>query len=259
MTDRLSRPLIGISIGRGKDRNGRWYTRLPESYGIAIAAAGGAPVLVPPLDPQENRAALERIFEALDGMLFPGGADVHPSHYGEPMAGSLRADEPLDALELALAGWAVEREVPTLGICRGQQVLNVALDGSLYQDLPTDGPTGPTDHPQSTATIRNHLVHTIDVEKGSRLAGIFGDTHFEVNSFHHQAIKALGRGLKAVAWSPDGVIEGVESTEHPWLLAVQFHPENLVPEHVPSTRLFEAFVAACAGREAAPVEVTALG
>jgi putative glutamine amidotransferase len=245
------RPLIGISIGRHVDRAGRAYVRLPESYGLALAAAGGAPVLVPPLDPIRDVDALERIFSSLDGMLFPGGLDVHPTHFGEEIHPTVTVDEPLDALELTLARWAAEREVTTLGICRGQQVLNVALGGSLIQDLPTHG----IQHPQSNAVIRNEEAHPIQVESSSRLAGIFGETTFGVNSFHHQAINRPGRGLKAVAWSPDGVIEGVESTEHPWLLAVQFHPENLVPSHVPSVRLFDAFVSACAERSRQPVAV----
>jgi putative glutamine amidotransferase len=222
--------------------------RLPESYGLALTAAGAAPVLIPPID---NADALERIFSSLDGILFPGGLDVHPRHFDQEIHPSVTVDEPLDALELRLATWAAEHEVTTLGICRGQQLLNVALGGSLVQDLPTTG----TDHPQSDAAVRGHLAHTIDVQAESRLAAMFGATTFGVNSFHHQAIDRLGRGLKAVAWSPDGVIEGVESTEHPWLMAVQFHPENLVPVLIPRRRLFEAFVAACAARAATPIAI----
>ena len=237
------RPLVGIPIGRHVDRRGRAYVRVPESYGLALTAAGGAPVLIQPLDDADT---LERIFSSLDGVLFPGGLDVHPRRFGEgsDVHPTVTVDEPLDGLELQLAQWASEREVTTLGICRGQQLLNVALGGSLIQDLPSAG----TVHPQSDAAVRDDLAHPIEVQAGSRLAGIFGETTFGVNSFHHQAVKQLGRGLKAVAWSPDGVIEGVESTDHPWLLAVQFHPENLVPGHAPSRRLFEAFVAACAER-----------
>jgi len=235
------RPLIGIPIGRRIDSRGRAYAQLPESYGLALTAAGAAPVLIQPLD---DVGALERIFSALDGILFPGGLDIHPSRFGEERHPSVTVDEPLDALELTLARWATEREITTLGICRGQQLLNVSLGGTLIQDLPTAG----VSHPQSDMAIRDHLAHTIEVEAGSRLAAIFGSTSFGVNSFHHQAINQPGRGLKAVGWSPDGVIEAVESTEHPWLLAVQFHPENLVGSHEPSRRLFEAFVAACAER-----------
>lgn len=235
------RPLIGISLGRHVDRRGRAYLRLPESYALAIAAAGGAPVLVPPIDDAD---ALERIVESLDGVLFPGGVDVHPRHYGEEVHPTVVVDEPLDALELQLARRAAERELTTLGICRGQQLLNVALGGSLYQDLPSAGVA----HPQSDAAIRDDLAHAIEVEEGSRLAAIFGARRFEVNSFHHQAVKQLGRGLTPVAWAEDGVVEAVESAEHPWLLAVQFHPEDLVERHEPSRRLFAAFVAACAER-----------
>jgi putative glutamine amidotransferase len=242
------RPLIGIPIGRRTDRRGRVYAQLPESYGLALTAAGGAPVLIQPLD---NAEALERIFSSLDGILFPGGRDVHPSRYDQEPHPSVTVDEPLDALELTLARWATEREVTTLGICRGQQLLNVALDGTLIQDLPTHG----IQHPQSDASHRADLAHEIAVQPGSRLAAIFGATDFRVNSFHHQAVDRPGRGLKAVGWSPDGVIEAMESTEHPWLLAVQFHPENLVAGHEPSRRLFEAFVAACAERSRARLAV----
>lgn len=242
------RPLIGIPIGRHTDSRGRTYVRLPESYGRALTAAGAAPILIQPL---EDAAALERIFSALDGILFPGGLDVHPQRFGEEIHPTVTVDEPLDALELTLAQWATDRELTTLGICRGQQLLNVALGGSLVQDLPTEGIA----HPQSDLAVRDEIAHTIDVEPGSRLAAIFGETSFGVNSFHHQAVKQLGRGLKAVGWSPDGVIEALESADHPWLLAVQFHPENLVATHEPSRRLFAAFVAACAERSRARLAI----
>lgn len=244
------RPLIGIPAGLHHDRRGRVYVQLPRAYGSAVEAAGGAPVLIQPLD---DAATLDRILGTLDGLLFPGGLDVHPARYGEERHPTVTVDEPLDALELGLARRAAERELTTLGICRGQQLLNVALGGSLIQDLPSAG----TAHPQSDAAIRDDLAHTVEVAADSRLASIFGATSFGVNSFHHQAVKALGRGLKPVAWSPDGVIEAVESTEHPWLLAVQFHPENLVPSHEPSRRLFAAFVAACAERSRAAVPAPA--
>lgn len=244
------RPLIGITAGLRHNRYGRPYVDLPESYGRAIVAAGGAPVLIQPMDDAD---ALDRILSVIDGILFPGGADVHPRHFGEEMHPTVSFDGPLDELELRVARWAADREVTTLGICRGQQLLNVALGGSLIQDLPSSG----TIHPQSEAAHREHLSHVIEVAADSRLAEIFGSTRFDVNSFHHQAIKAPGRGLKPVAWSSDGVIEAVESIEHPWLLAVQFHPEDLVADHEPSRRLIAAFVAACAERSRAAISVPA--
>jgi putative glutamine amidotransferase len=242
------RPLIGIPIGRRIDSRGRAYAQLPESYGLALTAAGAAPVLIQPLG---NADTLERIFSSLDGILFPGGLDVHPSRFCQEPHPTIDVDEPLDALELTLARWATEREVTTMGICRGQQLLNVALGGTLIQDLPSAGVA----HPQSDMAIRDHLAHDISVQQGSRLAAIFGATMFGVNSFHHQAVDQPGRGLKPVGWSPDGVIEAMESTDHPWLLTVQFHPENLVGSHEPSRRLFEAFVSACAERSRVRVAV----
>ena len=144
------RPLIGIPIGRHIDRRGRAYVRMPESYGLALTAAGGAPVLIQPLDDAD---ALERIFSSLDGILFPGGLDVHPRHFGEggEVHPTVTVDEPLDGLELQLARWATDREVTTLGICRGQQLLNVALGGSLIQDLPTAGTDAPPERRRPSA------------------------------------------------------------------------------------------------------------
>jgi putative glutamine amidotransferase len=146
----------------------------------------------------------------------------------------------LDRLELAVASWAIHSDVPTLGICRGQQLLNVALGGSLIQHL--------DDHRQ--AGDRTALTQELTVSPGSRLAEVFGATRLEVNTMHHQAVKDIGRGLEAVAWSEDGTIEGMESRDHPWLLMVQFHPEELVDFHEPSRRLFGAFVGACLTRRA---------
>ena len=154
----------------------------------------------------------------------------------------------LDDPDLRVAAWALDRGVPTLGICRGQQLLNVALGGSLIQDLPSEGLI----HPQAPRLGPcGGLAHPIELAPGSRLAEIFGTLSVEVNSRHHQAVRRLGRGLRAVAWAPDGVVEGVESVDHPWLLAVQFHPEDLLGFHEPSRRLLDAFVAACARTRAA--------
>ncbi|MCC6177356.1 MAG: gamma-glutamyl-gamma-aminobutyrate hydrolase family protein [Chloroflexi bacterium] len=238
------RPLIGISAGLQTTRDGRTYVHLPESYARAVGTAGGAPVLIPPLDEPD---ALERIVGRLDGLLFPGGKDVEPALYGEARHPKVNlVDGPLDALEMTLASLAVQMRLPTLGICRGQQALNVALGGTLFQDLPTEPSLGGVPHPQSAAGERADLAHAIRVASDSRLASILGATDLGVNSFHHQAVRRLGRGLKAVAWAADGVVEGLESEEHPWLFCVQFHPEDLIDDHPPSRRLFAAFVEACA-------------
>ena len=236
------RPVIGITVGRHVP-NSPDYVRLRQTYTRAIVAAGGVPILLPPV---EDDAAVEAMVDLVDGLLFPGGLDVEPERYTDaPRHPNVVADDALDALELRVAALAVGREIPTLGICRGQQLLNVALGGTLVQDIPDD--LG-VQHSQS-GPVRDNLVHGVELEADSRLANVLGTADVRVNSHHHQAVKELGRGLRAVGWSPnDGVIEAIESVEHPWLLCVQFHPEDLVPRHAPSRRLFEAFVGACAER-----------
>jgi gamma-glutamyl-gamma-aminobutyrate hydrolase PuuD len=233
------RPLIGLTAGPVRATDGLDYAQLRMTYVQAIEAAGGLPVLVPPLT---DRAALVALLERLDGLLLPGGADIDPVAYGEPMHGAHPPNPALDRLELAAARWAVERAMPTLGICRGQQVINVALGGSLIQHLDGHAPDGP----------RDRLHHAFRVAPGSRLAAVLGTTEVQVNSHHHQAVKVLGDGLVAVAWAADGTIEGVERPNGAWLLAVQFHPEDLVGQHAASQRLFAAFVSACRARSSAP-------
>jgi putative glutamine amidotransferase len=179
--------------------------------------------------------ALDALLERLDGVVFPGGADVDPVHYAEARHPKTQTVGELDSLELAVARWAIKSELPTLGICRGQQLLNVALGGSLIQHL--------DDHRQSGD--RAALTQQLTLVPGSRLAEIFGSTHIEVNTMHHQAVKDVAPSLTATAWAEDGTIEGLESQQHPWLLMVQFHPEELVGFHQPSQRLFSEFVTAC--------------
>jgi putative glutamine amidotransferase len=223
---------VGLTIGPENETSG--YLRLRSTYPRAIDQAGGVPVLVPPLGDEQS---LHTLLAHLDGLVLPGGADIDPAYYGESPHPTTQVLPEIDALELAVARWATSSDVPTLGICRGQQTLNVALGGKLIQHL--DG------HRQGEP--RDALSHMLHVGEASRLAQIFGATTFEVNSHHHQAVPKDGvaPGLRPVAWSPDGVVEGLEGEGHPWLLAVQFHPEDLVGFHEPSQRLFGAFIDAC--------------
>jgi putative glutamine amidotransferase len=225
----VSRPLIGITIAPRE--TGSPFLQQRASYVHAVDAAGGLPVLIAPLPQQTLTALMER----LDGIVFPGGADVDPAEYGEAPHPKTETNADLDHLELAAARWAIDRDVPVLGICRGQQLLNVALGGSLVQHVDNHRQEGD----------RTALTQCLTVAPDSRLHEVFGAEHIEVNTMHHQAVKALGRGLRAVAWAEDGTIEGVESVEHPWMLMVQFHPEELVDNHEPSQRLLKAFVDAC--------------
>ncbi|MGI9147046.1 MAG: gamma-glutamyl-gamma-aminobutyrate hydrolase family protein [Chloroflexota bacterium] len=235
----MNAPLIGITVGPPED--GSPYVQTRSSYTRAVERAGGLPVLIPPLGPN----ALEALLERLDGVLFPGGADVDPAEYGEVREPKTEVVAELDRLEFAVAEWAIHSDVPTLGICRGQQLLNVAMGGSLIQHLDDHRQTGD----------RTALTQRVTVTPGSRLAGVFGATHIDVNHMHHQAVKDVAQGLTAVAWAEDGTIEAAESHTHPWLLMVQFHPEELVGFHAPSQRLFNAFVQACQARTRSPERV----
>src|SRR5262249_3476738 len=158
-----------------------------SSYPRAIELAGGLPVLIPPT---EDAATLPALLERLDGVAFPGGADVDPAYYGETRQPRTDVVPRLDELNLAVARWAIESRLPTLGICRGQQVLNVALGGSLIQHVDDHRQTGD----------RTALTQRLTVAGGSRLAEILGATEVEVNTMHHQAVREPGRGLRPVAW-----------------------------------------------------------
>ena len=234
-------PFVGVTTSITVDKYPeRAY--LNSAYLRAVEQAGGAPVLLPP---PLGAAARDALWARLDGLLLTGGGDVDPQHFGEPRHPTLvEVSEARDALELELAGRALAQGLPLLAICRGIQVLNVALGGSLHQDVPSD-PGSPLSHSQ--AERRHQPTHQVKVQAGSRLSAVLGALEVDVNSFHHQAIKRLGRGLAAVAWAPDGIVEGVELTDGaPFVLGVQWHPEDLV-EHDPAARcLFAALVTAAA-------------
>jgi putative glutamine amidotransferase len=246
MTDNRTSPLIGIT-GFQIALPGRRSRVIAQgqlvSYLKAVARAGGAPVIVPTdLEEKISRA----IFERLDGLLLPGGNDVSPDTYGETPHDKLgRVDEALDRTELALARWAVTVDHPLLAICRGIQVLNVALGGTLYQDIPSQLPDALEHHRfRSRGYPPNDRAHDVTVEPGSRLAAALGVTEVTTNSRHHQAIKDTASELTAVAHTSDGLIEGVEIPGARFAVGVQWHPENLVDADPAMHRLFETFVEA---------------
>ena len=218
-------------------------TRPADRYLDAVIAAGGVPLLVLPVDGLAD-------LRTGDGLVLAGGRDVHPARYGQQedprAAGTLELDETRDQYELDAIAFALEHDLPILGICRGIQVLNVALGGSLCQDIPS-ALDSPLDHSQKEP--RHQPTHHVKVREGSRLAAILGTLAVDVNSFHHQALKALGRGLTAVAWAPDGIVEGAELADaERFVVGVQWHPEDLV-DHDPAARnLFAALVRAAASR-----------
>jgi len=237
----MNPPLIAVStsvtVGTYPER-----AYVNASYLNAVQQAGGVPVPVPP---QLTPAARTQIFERVHGVLLTGGGDVDPARFGEaphPTTGDV--SEARDTLEIEATRWAVEKHVPLLAVCRGLQVLNVALGGSLYQDIPSE-PRSPLDHSQAglQGKARHVPTHHVKVRDGSRLAGILGALEVDVNSFHHQAIKRLGGGLADVAWAPDSIIEGVELTApDQFVVGVQWHPEELVGSDRAALGLFEALV-----------------
>jgi len=208
----------------------------------ALTAAGCAPVLIPLLDDDER---LRAIYERLDGIVFAGGVDVAPQEYGEEPIGDLNVVEaPRDRTELTLARWAFADDLPTLGICRGQQVLNVALGGSLWQDLRHQGVTS-VDHSDADGRARSAFIHRVRLDPDSRLAQLIDETEVRVNSLHHQAVKSVAPTLRVTGLSDDDVIEALESPERRFMIAVQWHPEE-IDDRPWVQRLFGGFARAAA-------------
>lgn len=240
------RPRIGVTASVRLERSGVRRVFVNEPYLLAIQAAGGVPL---PIAPGHDAEALRRLYELLDGLLLTGGEDVAPERYGE------RVEHPdvvqvvpeRDAAEFQLLDWALADRLPLLAICRGVQVLNVKLGGSLYQDLARDR-AGALPHNQAGVAPRQEPTHPVTVLPGSFLADVVEAGQLLVNSLHHQAIKALAPSLFPVAYAPDGVIEAVEANDPDppaFFLGVQWHPEELAGHDPAARRLFDAFVAAC--------------
>ena len=221
------RPLIGVAVPAA----GQKYEKCIQ----AVENAGGRTILIPMI---ENADELAAFIERLDGVLLPGGADIPPEMYGEEAHPSVRLVERGRAEYLvAVTRLAIERDTPVLGICLGAQVLNVALGGTLVQDIPTEVP-------DALVHRGGNARHAVSVVEESWLFGIVG-SELTVNSSHHQAVNRLGIGLVVAARAPDGIIEGIELPPARFVIGVQWHPERLLDR--PEQRaLFDAFVKACA-------------
>jgi putative glutamine amidotransferase len=239
----MTQPIIGITMFHGPGRNGAVYT-LGEKYVYAIRDAGGAPVLLPG---GIDEAGLPDLISRLDGILFSGGGDIAVERFaGTSHPEIFDVDPERDRLEMSLLQLAVRERTPFLGICRGCQVVNVALGGTLYTHIPDQLP-GAIKHRYDSATERSVLAHTVKIEPGSRVASVLGADEVRVNSLHHQGIDTLAPDLKAAGHSPDGLVEAAELPGHPFGLAVQWHPEWLTDQ--PEMRkLFATFVQAAGNR-----------
>ena len=240
---KTSLPLIAITCSRvtggawGMYSLGHFMDYTFSDYSQAILHAGGAPLIIPAA---QDKNSIGAILDSVQGLILSGGPDIHPRRYGEePLAGLGEVDEALDQMELLAAAAAVAKNLPVLGICRGIQVLNVALGGSLYQDIASQVPESICHTPKTDKAVN---THTVRIEAGSRLKKIIGKPEIWVNGKHHQAVKDLAPGLAATAHAQDGVVEAVELPAKRFVLGVQWHPEGTWREDPYSQKLFSAFV-----------------
>jgi putative glutamine amidotransferase len=233
------KPLIGITTNQSTNSYGQPTILLQQSYVRAVMQAGGVPVLIPSTIANDGWDA---VYSRLDGILFSGGGDIALDHFSGQAHPRIDDVEPeRDSIELQMIQAAASDGKPFLGICRGCQVLNVALGGTLYTHIPDQLP-GALDHsyPGNKRTV---LVHEVKIEEGTYVAEIYGEPIIKVNSLHHQGLKDIAPTLRVAGHAPDGLVEAVELPEHPFGLGVQWHPEWLTDQE--STRnLFRKFVAA---------------
>jgi putative glutamine amidotransferase len=251
-THSAKRPIIGIPTQTLQSLGGvsaeippSWV--MSQRYILTLTNAGAIPWLVPLVDDETLRG----IYESLDGVFLPGGADIDPASYGSaPHPLCEKTDKDRDRVELALARWAMEDGKPVLGVCRGMQLMNLAAGGTLYQDL-AEQMAGSIKHdyfPYGGSNVRrDYLAHAVEVAPGSKLAGVFGSGELKVNSMHHQGVRDIGSGLRSVATAPDGLVEGLEGSNGNYVVGVQWHPEALTDNSAAARRLFDEFVGVAAG------------
>jgi len=234
----MKRPIVGIEADVGKNERGLRYAKVYEGYYEAVFAAGGDPILLPPLEGEESAS---RALALVDAVVVPGGDDLPAQDYGEEPLICERSGA-VDARRYefgrALVRGAVSADRPLLGVCYGHQLLNVALGGALVQDIPIQLGIQET-HRIAVGDVR----HLVELEEGSRLARLARARRGEVNSRHHQSVKRAGDGLKVVGRAPDGVIEAVEAEGRRFVVGVQWHPERMGPGSL-GWGVFEALVEA---------------
>ncbi|MCD4753302.1 MAG: gamma-glutamyl-gamma-aminobutyrate hydrolase family protein [Anaerolineaceae bacterium] len=233
-------PLIGITTGRSSIPSRPNTFSLNEAYVLSIQNAGGIPIIIPTGFPSES---YDLILSNLSGLVLSGGGDISPEQYNSsPDSRNNKTDQDRDRTEIYLTMQAIKNRLPLFGICRGIQILNVALGGTLFIDVKKDMPGGlKHDYYPFPEWPRDHYAHSVIIGEGSRLAAIFEKEELMTNSLHHQGIKALGDGLTPIAFAPDGLVEGVQLEKNPFGIAVQWHPECL-PDDDNMQKLFKAFI-----------------
>ncbi|MFN0147032.1 MAG: gamma-glutamyl-gamma-aminobutyrate hydrolase family protein [Dehalococcoidia bacterium] len=247
---------VTMSISRGAQGAGPERAHLNSAYLDTLQAAGGVPVLLPP---QLRADQLGQLLSGVDGLLLTGGGDVDPFLYGDrtshpAIAGVSRQR---DTLEMNVIQWALAEQVPMLAICRGMQVLNVSLGGSLHQHVPEHYGEDVVHDQVAAGLARSEASHSVEVREGSLLASLVGAGRLMVNSMHHQAVRAVGTHLVISARSPDGLIEAVEAPSlGRFVLGVEWHPEEMAATNPEARALFEGLVAAARTRDANPLTVT---
>lgn len=235
-------PIIGITCDYDVAKQA---SQLHRGYYDAIVEAGGLPVLLPNMHEEK---ALE-LLNSLDGLLLSGGNDVEPGFFGEAPIPKLGFINPFrDSLEISLCRQAMKQDMPVLGICRGIQLMNIAMGGTIYQDLESQWTSGKL-YKHSQQAPDWYGSHEVELEKDSKLIQLLGVEKLRTNSFHHQAIKKLAPCFKATAWCGDGVVEGIESPSHTFAVGVQWHPEKMWQRDEKMLGLFKGLVSASIKRK----------
>lgn len=233
---------IAIAANTEHNKNGQTITSVPVVYSRCVQRVGAVPVILPPTRDEQTIALM---LSRVSGLILPGGLDMDARFFNQEMHPACKASDPeLDTFQVVLVNLAVELKMPILGICRGAQVANVALGGSLVQDIPSQVPESGIVHMQKMFSYGTD--HDVRFDPGSRLCRLFGDS-IRINSRHHQSIDAPGKGIRITAWAPDGVVEGAEHESLPIDL-VQWHPELLMQKNDGMLPLFNRFFRNCQDR-----------
>ena len=233
---------IAIAANTEHNKNGQTITSVPVAYSRCVQRLGGVPVILPPTGDEQTVALM---LSRVGGLILPGGLDIDAHFFNQKMHPACKASSPeLDVFQVALVNLAVELKMPILGICRGAQVANVALGGSLVQDIPSQMPESDIVHMQKV--FSHGTDHDVRFDPGSRLYRLLGES-IRINSRHHQSIDTPGKGIRITAWAPDGVIEGAEHEFLPIDL-VQWHPELLMLKSDDMLPLFNRFIRNCRDR-----------